>query len=306
MDNPIHDIAIIGGGPAGLAAATFALGVHLDVVVVSPDFGGRVNTAFEVSEVQAENIIWGSDLVRQFSQYVESHQLKRYSDIAQRIERAASGRFRIGLTQGQTSIMAKVAVIATGAKPQRLYIPGEMEYWGRGVSFSAVSHAPLFRGRDVAVIGYGERALVAVLKLAALAHRVYWLPTASSPKPSLRQQQIEEHPRVAFWHGARVKRILGERYANQLELTVSGEVRNLKVDGVFIEMGLSPNSDLVRDLVQLDEASGHILVNQHNATSVAGIYAAGDVTDVYAEQVPVAIGEGYKAAMSAWEYLVQM
>jgi thioredoxin reductase len=184
-----------------------------------------------------------------------------------------------------------------------MYVHGEREVQGRGVSFSAISHARYFRGRNVALVG-GERALGVIPKLAAFAHRVYFVVAQNS---DLNGSHIAEivlrNPKVYLFRGWEVQRISGDDFVTGLALVaMNGETRTLAVEGVFVEFGLLPNNELVRDLVALD-AEGHVMVNQRCETSLPGLFAAGDVTNVHSEQVPVAIGEGVKAALSAWSYL---
>jgi thioredoxin reductase len=174
---------------------------------------------------------------------------------------------------------------------------------GRGVSFSAISHAQFFRNRNVAVVG-GERALNAVLKLSTIAKCVdYIVARERELSDSPMVQRALRDPKIHIFREWEVQQIIGDQYVTGLGLVaVNGETRTIAVDGVFVELGLLPNNDLVHELVEIDEA-GRIVVNHHCGTSVPGLFAAGDVTNVYAEQVPVAIGEGVKAALSAWSYL---
>jgi thioredoxin reductase len=200
-------------------------------------------------------------------------------------------------------LSARALIVCTGAQPQRLYVPGENEFLGRGVSFSAISHAQFFRKRPVAVVG-GERALPAVLKLAGIASQVYYVlarPRSLDGCPLV--ESVLSHPKVVVLQDWEVQRIVGEEFVTGLAIVgANGEVRTIPVEGVFVEFGLLPNIEMVRGLVELDD-EGRIVVNQHCETSAPGLFAAGDVTNVHAEQVPVAIGEGVKAALSAWSYL---
>ena len=204
--------------------------------------------------------------------------------------------------------MARSVILATGAAPQRLYVEGEKELWGHGVSFSAASHAPYFAGRDVAIVGGHRRTLVAALELAPIARQVYLiaaLPHAMAQLPDA--ERALTLPNVTSFIGWEVQAIEGDEYVTGISLVgANGETRQLAVDGIFVQMALLPNNEMVRDLVEhgLEVGEeGHILVNQRCETSVPGLFAAGDVTNIHTEQVLAAIGEGAKAALSAWEYL---
>ncbi|MBV7331514.1 FAD-dependent oxidoreductase [Chloroflexi bacterium TSY] len=303
-----YDIAIIGGGPAGLAAATYALNAHLNVALIAPRLGGKVSYQFHIRDQEPMDTVWGAGLVRQFEEFVRDQSLHSYENEVKRMIKTKNGEYRLEFAISDdsetASIQARAIIVATGAEPQQLYIPGEEELWGHGVSYSAHSHAPLFRGRDVAIVGYGSRMIIAALKLASIAKHVYLFPTSVLPESDKRIQQMKDDPKVSFMTGWHIQRIDGNDAVTQIVIAAGYSVRVLEVDGVFIELGLLPTNEFLRDLVPLDPETGHICVNQRCETSVPGVFAAGDVTDVYAEQVPVAMGEGVKAAISAWEYLI--
>jgi len=297
-----YDVAIIGGGPAGLAAACYALQAQLRVALVTPTIGGKVLYPFQLRGLPAVDSIRGTDLVQQFVAYVEAKVTTMVPQEAKYVTLCRNGEFQLTL-ENSVLLTARSLILCTGAHPQRLYVPGENEFMGRGVSYSAVSHAQFFRNRNVAVVG-GERALNAALKLAAIAKQVYYILAHErelGPSPFVEKALSE--PKIAFFRDWEVQQIVGDQFVTHLGLVaLNGETRSLVVDGVFVELGLLPNNEIVRDVVELDEV-GRIVVNNHCETSLPGIFAAGDVTNVYAEQVPVAIGEGVKAALSVWSYL---
>lgn len=297
----MYDLAIIGGGPAGIAAASYALHAQLDVAFFAPELGGKVNYRFALRDQEHVDTVWGAELVRQLEGYVKAN-LDAYIEArASRLFRHDDGGFGI-LTDDE--VAARAVVVATGARPQRLYVPGEETYRHHGVSFSAISHAPLFSGKDVAVVGSGDRAVIASLELAPLADHVYLIIAQPDTLSGAHADSLADRPALSVFHGWEVERIKGDgTFVTGIELLGrDGARRHLAAEGVFIEFGLVPNSDLVRNVADLDEV-GRIKINHRCETSVPGLFAAGDVTNVYAEQVPVAIGEGAKAALSAWEYL---
>jgi NADH-dependent peroxiredoxin subunit F len=297
-----YDLIVVGAGPAGLAATVYALQSQLHVALVAPQLGGKLSYPFELRGLPAVDTVWGAQLVLQFRGYIEAklkaHFLQEVTQLASR----NGGGFQLTLAD-KSVLGARALIFCTGAHPQRLYIAGEKEFAGRGVSFSATSHAQLFRGRNVAVIG-GERGLTTVLKLATVASRVYYIVARNKEIVQSRfAEKALRNPNVFLFQDWEVQQIVGDQFVTGLNLvSINGATRTLDVEGVFVEFGLLPNNELVRELVTLDEA-GHIVVNHQCATSLPGLFAAGDVTNVYAEQVPVAIGEGVKAALSVWEYL---
>lgn len=299
----VYDVAIIGGGPAGLAAAAYTAGFQLQPILLAPTLGGKAGYEFKLNGQYYPTPIWGLETVHLFEKHVQSQMIAHQTDEVTKVTNTAGQGFTVELATGAT-LQARTVIVATGAKPQRLYVPGEQEFWGRGVSFSALSHAPLFRGREVVVVGNGERTQVAILKLANLAHHVYWLSTTTHEATAARLRQFENHPKVTPLFGWELQRILGSDCVTAVEIATDYTTRQLTADGVFIELGLIPNIEFVRNLVEFNPETGHIPVNQRCETALPGLFAAGDVTDVYAEQITVAIGEGVKAAISAWEYLV--
>jgi thioredoxin reductase len=296
-----YDVVVVGGGPAGLAAAYYALQAQLQVALVAPGLGGKVSYPFQLRGLPAVETVLGATLVQQFEAHVEAKLQAFFPQEAKRVMLCNRG-FQL-LLDDAALIGARTLLICTGAQPQRLYIKGEKEFLGRGVSFSALSHAQFFRGRNVAVVG-GERALTAVLKLALLASRVYYIVAQMGDlRDSHFADKALRDSKILLFRDWEVQQIVGDQFVTGLDLVAAnGGTRNLPVEGVFIERGLIPNNDLVRDLVQFDR-DGRIVVNHRCETNVPGLFAAGDVTNVYAEQVPVAIGEGIKAALSAWSYL---
>jgi thioredoxin reductase len=196
----------------------------------------------------------------------------------------------------------RTLIIATGAKPERLDVPGAKRLAGRGLSYSATTHAGLFLGKDVAVVGSGRRAQMAAASLARKAHQVHLL----APEPLLTTPLVEELRKMhnlEVTEGAVIKEVLGDSFVNGvLTIGPDGQEREIAVKGLFVKLPRIPNSALVSEWVDSD-SRGHIIVDHLCATSWPGVFAAGDVTMV-SEQVLVHIGEGAKAALSAYHYLL--
>ena len=297
------DLVIIGGGPAGLAATAYALHLRLKTALVSPNLGGWVAHPFTLRDMPTRDTVWGASLVREFEMRVRANLDHHYLTEVGAVARLDDGAFKVTLVSG-VELVAGAVILATGAQPQRLHVDGEVKYWSRGLSFSAISHAPYFRDRAVAVVGSGSRAVHAALELAPIASGVHFILTGADTTESLPDlDRARTHPHVKVYRGWELRRVNGDEYVSGIDLVGDdGETRSLEVEGVFIQNGLVPNNALVRSLAALD-ADGHVLVNHRCESSVPGLYAAGDVTSIHAEQVPVSLGEGSKAALSAWEYL---
>lgn len=297
------DVVVLGGGPAGLAATAYLLYARLNVALVSPDFGGKVFYPFALRDVPHQDTALGVSLVHELAERVSTALQQHIADMADIVRRLDDGAFRLKLGGGD-EIESRSVVVCTGVRAQRLFVDGEMDYWGRGLSYSAISHAPFFHGRRVAVIGGGERAMAALQILIPLAAHIDYIEARPQPVADRdKAEAILSHPRIDVFRGWEVQQIVGDEYVTGLDIVgVNGEVRRLPVEGIFVQFGLLPNNGAVRDLVELDPF-GHIVIDEHCATSMPGIFAAGDVTTICAEQVPISIGEGAKAGLSAWRYV---
>jgi thioredoxin reductase len=197
----------------------------------------------------------------------------------------------------------KTVIVATGARGRFLEVPGEREFMMRGLCYSAVSYAPLFIDRKTAVVGDGDLAMRSAAELAMHSTHVFLIAPTHGALDSPLGQRLQRTENVTILEGYRVEEVKGDQYARSLVVAKDGKREELAVDGIFIEQELIPNSDPVAHLVELDE-KGRIKVDFQNRTSYPGIFAAGDVTNTYGEQVLIAIGEGAKAALSAYEYLL--
>lgn len=297
------DVVVLGGGPAGLAAVAYCLHARLNVAMVSPDLGGKVSYPFALRNQVPIDYVWGAGLTHEFADKVSKELKKHIQDTATRVEQLENGAFRVQLSAGD-SIETRTVIVCTGVRAQRLFVAGESEYWGRGLSYSAVSHAPLFQGSNVAILGGGQRAITAARILTPLADHIDYIVARPQQLPEGDSgEQWLNHPKITVFRGWEVQQVIGDEFVTGVDLVgLTGEVRSLPVEGVFVEFGLLPNNGAVRDLVQLDH-NGHIVIDQQCATSIRGLFAAGDITTVCAEQVVVSLGEGAKAALSAWQHL---
>jgi thioredoxin reductase len=215
--------------------------------------------------------------------------------------RSATDSFAVTL-EGGGRLQARAVVYAAGARVRRLDVPGEREFLGRGVSYSALSYAHLLAERTAVVVGNGRRALRAVAELVGWGTYVHWV--VSEPKTAVAPPPHLPRSRYTRWPNYRVLAINGDAFVQEAVLVgPDGVEEATPTNGVFIERGLIPNSEPIQSLVELDEA-GRIKIDHRNHTSCPGFFAAGDVTNVGAEQVLIAVGEGARAALSAVAYLL--
>ncbi|MBN1954440.1 MAG: NAD(P)/FAD-dependent oxidoreductase [Anaerolineae bacterium] len=296
----MYDMTVIGGGPAGITAAVIALNSRMETLIIAERWGGQTTYGMELEDTEGREVITGETLLDSFRRQLDYLDFARHFDTVTRVV-PEEGHFVIH-TADDDRFEALTLVIATGAKPQRLNVPGETLLAGRGLSYSAASHAGLFLGKDVAVVGNGRRAQWATASLARKAHRVYLLaPEPLVPTPLA--QKLNKMDTVEVLEGATVQQVVGAKFVEGVVAAMpDGQSREIPVKGVFVKLTRTPNSALVREWVDCD-SRGHILVDTHCATSWPGAFAAGDVT-VVSEQVLVHVGEGAKAALSAYHYLL--
>ncbi len=289
-----------------MTAAVYAARKKLDTVLVSKDIGGQVNWTLGIENYMGYQFIEGPELIRKFEEQVKQFPLKvELGDPVSSISRL-NGGFEVNTESGK-SIRSKTVIIATGKRPRPLNVPGEDRLVGRGVTYCAVCDGPLFAGMKVAVIGGGNSALEAADDMLKIAEHVYLVSLTQFTGDAILVDRVKAGRNVTIFLEHEVLEILGENMVSGIRIRDlnSGKQRELEVSGVFVEIGLMPNSDLVRGLVELNP-SGEIKVNCRNETNVPGLFAAGDVTDVPEKQIAVAVGEGAKAALQAHRYLQRL
>ena len=303
----MYDLIILGGGPAGLTATVYAIHKRLETLLISEDLGGKSNYRMHIRGLEGYETINGEEVVRRFQSQVEYLDFARLMDKAMSIELLANGNDEDYIkvtTESGTAFVTRSLIIATGAQPRMLNVPGERSLLGLGVSYSAISHAPRFWGKETAVVGSDSLAFRAVTELATLASRVFLVSQDPLPTDSPWLDKIRHFDNVVILEDTTVVSVGGSPHLEEMTVRrANGRKETIAVKGMFVELGLIPNTGLLHGIVDLDE-HGRVVVDCRGATSRPGIYAAGDVTNSYAEQVLVAVGDGAKAALSAYEYLL--
>lgn len=298
----MNDLIIIGGGPAGLTAAVYAIRKRLNVLLLSKDLGGKTNYRLALPWIEDYQIIKGLEIVNKFRTELEYLDFARHMDAVEQVERKAD-HFVITTKSGML-LEAKAVILATGTRQVRMNVPGEKEYTMKGLCYSALSYAPLFIDKSVLVIGDAELALRSVGELATVAKEVTMVCTDDRLLDSPLGHKLQQAPNVKIVKDYEIVEVQGDEYARQLILRDKHEKLEVyPADGMFVEKGLTPNISMVKGLVELDD-KGRIVIDSACRTNIPGLFAAGDVTNSYAEQVLVAVGEGAKAALSAYEYLL--
>ncbi|MGZ4938288.1 MAG: NAD(P)/FAD-dependent oxidoreductase [Halobacteriota archaeon] len=300
----VYDVIIVGGGPAGLTAAVYAARKTLNVLLVTKDIGGQALYSVDIENYMGYQFITGQDLMDRFAEQVAKYHVERTFVEVKTVAKEDDATFTV-LTDQNEQYRARTVIIATGKKSRTVGAKGVDTYVGRGVSYCATCDAPLFAGEDVLIIGGGNSAFTAAFELMSIARKVYLVNRSSWRADEIYREKIQDASNVEQIIGYELSEVQGKDTVTTAVLRnrADGSSKTLPVAGVFIEIGLIPNSDLVKDLVRLNEAS-EIIVGCDCATNVPGVFAAGDVTTVPEKQIIVAAGEGAKAAISGYKYLL--
>ena len=298
----MYDLIVVGGGPAGLTATIYAIRKRLNVLLVTKDLGGKTNYRLALPWIEEYQVVRGLEVVNKFKSELEYLKFARHMEPVERIERHPDG-FAVH-TKGGGELIARSVIVASGTRQMRMEVPGEKEFIMRGLCYSALSYAPLFIDRKTVVIGDGDLALRSAAELSTVAEHVHLVCSHREALETVLGKKLQSAGNVSILENYRVTEVKGNGFAEQVILqSPEGKQVTIPAEGTFVEMGLVPNSKMVDGLVELDE-HGRIMVDCAARTSVPGIFAAGDVTNIYAEQVLIAVGEGAKAALSAYDYLL--
>ncbi len=305
----LYDVIIIGGGPAGLTAAIYAVRKKLKTLVIGGSLGGQAALTGEIQNYLGFSMITGPDLVMKFREHVRSYkELEIFEGVRAtkivKIDTEAGSTFEV-TTDNQKRVQGKTVILSMGEKPRELHVPGEREFTGKGVSYCATCDGPLFHQKDVVVVGGGNSGIEAALEISNIAKKVYVIQNLETlTADAVMVENIMKKKNVEILLKASVAEIRGRNLVSEVIIAQHGEKTALACQGVFVEIGWIPASTLVKDLVQLNEKD-EIMVNKDTATKVPGIFACGDITDVHDKQIIIAAGEGAKAAISAFKYLIQ-
>ncbi|MCU0652066.1 MAG: FAD-dependent oxidoreductase [Candidatus Omnitrophica bacterium] len=298
----MYDLIIIGAGPAGITAAVYAARKRMKTLVLTGDIGGQAAWSGDIENYTGYQFISGPELAAKFEEHLRKYDLE-LKENEQVVGVKKSGDI-ILVQSAKSSYEARTIIIASGKRTKELNVPGEKEFKNKGVTYCATCDGPLFSGKDVVVVGGGNSALDAALQLINIVKHVYIVNvTANLGGDAVMREKVEANKIVTILNKARVSAILGEKMVNAIKVIKEGKEETLAVQGVFVEIGLIPNSEFAPSIER--NQLGEIKINCHNETSIPGIFAAGDVTDVPEKQIIIAAGEGSKAALSVFSYLAR-
>lgn len=302
----MYELVIIGGGPGGVAAGVYAARKKIKSALVTDSFGGQSLVSADVQNWIGTKSVSGFDLAKMLEEHLRSQQgIDIFdNDLAVQVEKTESG-FRLQTQKGKT-LETKTIILLTGSRRKKLGVPGEKELDGKGVFYCSTCDAPVMSGRVVAVVGGGNAGLEAAIDLLPYASKIYLLEFTDSLKGDpITQEKLKANPKVEIILNAKTTEILGAAFVTGLryEDQKSKAAKELKLDGVFVEIGAIPNVDFVKDLVQLNQLGEIAVDHKTQATSLPGIWAAGDVSDVLYKQNNISAGDAIKAVLNIDEYL---
>lgn len=299
MTEKVYDLIIIGAGPAGMTAAVYAARKKLDFLVISKDIGGQAAWSGDVENYTGYQFISGPELALKFQEHINAFGVEVVMSEVKDINKKDN---IIIIAAEKSKYQARTAIIATGKRPRELNIKGEKEFKNKGLTYCATCDGPLFRDKPVAVIGGGNSGLDAVLQMIRISPKVYLINKALRLEAdTVMIEKAEESSNVEIFNNTTVLSVYGENFVKGIKVKQKDKEFHLNVEGIFVEIGLVPNSECAVNLQRNKQQE--IIVDAHNRTNIEAVFAAGDVTNVPEKQIIVACGEGSKACLSAFKYL---
>jgi len=305
-----YDVLIVGGGPAGAAAAVYAARQGIRVGVAAERFGGQVNDTMGIenyiSVLETNGPAFAAAMEQQVRHYeVDIMNLQRADRLIP--AEAPGGLVRVQMANGGV-LAARSVILSTGARWRNVNVPGEQEYKNRGVAYCPHCDGPLFKGKRVAVIGGGNSGVEAAIDLAGIVQHVTLIEFADQLKAdAVLVSKLKSLPNASIHVNAQTTEITGDGsrvHGLGYKDRVSGETKHVELEGVFVQIGLVPNTEWLKGTVELSRY-GEVVVDPKGHTNVAGVFAAGDCTTVPYKQIVIAAGDGAKAALSAFDHLIR-
>ncbi len=310
MNQGLYDTIIIGGGPAAAAAAVYAARKKLKTLLITERFGGQSIVSSSIGNWIGELSISGMELSEKLKKHVEAQdgiEIKEQENVVGVVE-GPNCTYEVR-SDKSASYWSKTLIVASGALRRRLNIPGEDKFDGKGVAFCSTCEAPFYNDLDVAVAGSGNSALETVVDLLPYARKIYLIIRSEKLKGDpVNQEKATQSPKVKIIGSAEIEEILGNQSVTGLRYKEkkTGEIKELAVSGVFIEIGLIPNSEFIRPLIDTNEVGEIVVDHATGKTSKVGVFAAGDVTNDPFKQNNIAAGDGVRAALSAYDYVLNI
>ncbi|PWR70119.1 FAD-dependent oxidoreductase [Methanospirillum lacunae] len=302
-ESSVYDIIIAGAGPAGMTAALYCARKNLKTIVISEDIGGQALESWNIENYMGYRMITGDELMSKFEEQVRQTDIKIELDQISSLLPTTGGY--LVKTASEKQFKGKSVILAQGKRPKRLGLEREEEFTGRGISVCATCDGPLFKERVVAIVGGGNSALQTAIEMSNIATTVHLIVRSKIRADAVYEEKIKNRSNIIIHLGSEVTEFKGTDRLSGIVINErsSGKSEELKVDGLFTEIGWIPNTSFLEGLVNLNYLK-EIVIDINCRTNAPGIFAAGDVTAVLGKQIIIAAGEGAKAALSAFDYLM--
>ncbi|MDA1334539.1 MAG: FAD-dependent oxidoreductase [bacterium] len=309
----MYDLIIIGGGPAGVAAGVYAARKKINTLLIAESFGGQSEVSAEIQNWIGDITISGFDLAQKLEKHVRAQEGIEIivNDKVTRVTHGDDKLYAVS-TEGGVTYRTKTLIVCSGSRRRKLGVPGEEDFNGRGVAYCATCDAPLFAGKDVVVVGGGNAGLEATLDLTQYANKIYLLVRGTILKgDQVTQDKVRAHKNIEVIFNAEIQEVQGDKdgkfvAGTDYKDTLEDKTKHLNVGGVFVEIGAVPNTEMVKELVELDGRGQIIIDHKTAATTREGIWAAGDATDAAYKQNNISMGDAVKAALSVHNYLQKL
>ncbi|MDO9550111.1 MAG: Uxx-star family glutaredoxin-like (seleno)protein [Methanoregula sp.] len=298
-----YDVVIVGAGPAGLTAGVYCARKMLNTIIISENIGGQALESWAIENYMGYRMISGEELMKKFEEQVRTLNIRLELDKVTAIAKE-DGIFTLQTISG-TPLKAKSVILTQGNRPKKLGVANEEQYLGRGLSICSTCDGPLYKGKRVAIVGGGNSALQTAVEMSDIAESVSLIVRSTIRADPVYVEKLKTRKNITVHTGTHVSDLHGDKFLSGITIKdEEGKEQIITLDGVFIEIGWLPNTDMVENLVTLNEKK-EIIVDINTHTSVPGIYAAGDVTSVKSKQIVIACGDGAKAALEAFEYILK-
>lgn len=302
MSKDLYDIIIIGAGPAGLTAGLYTSRRSLKTLIISKDLGGQASISYEVENYPGVELTDGLALMQKFAKQAQKFGARiKYGEV----EKISKQKNEFSVEAAEETFHSKAIILAFGLTPRNLNVPGEKEFRGRGVSYCATCDGPLFKNKNIAVIGGGNSALEASEYLSKIAKKIYLIHRRNEFRgEKILLNEIEKNKKIEMVTSSEILEIKGQQLVESIIIKDNGhdKTKEIKVNGVFVEIGYSAKTDFIKNIVKTNKI-GEIIADKDSNTSESGIFACGDVTNTTYKQIVISAGEGAKAALQAYKYL---
>jgi alkyl hydroperoxide reductase subunit F len=298
-----YDVLIIGAGPAGLTAAVYCARKMLTTAIITENIGGQALESWAIENYMGYRMVTGEDLMKKFEEQARSHNIRLELDRVASI--VQEGALYTVTTMSDNSYHAACVILAQGKRPRKLDVLGEDRFIGRGISICSTCDGPLFKGKKVAVVGGGNSALQTAIEMSGIASSVSLIVRRTIRADEAYTKALAKKSNITVHLQSRVTGLRGDQFLTGITITdEKGTEQMIDLDGVFVEIGWIPNTDFLKEFVELNELK-EVVTDQNCHTSKPGIFAAGDVTSVKSKQIIIAAGDGAKAALEVHEYILR-